>query len=335
MNFYVIIRGYEFPTLTVISYYTSSILLYRLTMNSYRKLNFHECHMVIFQVMLTMPTNFEARSALMRLIYVPAAICCQILNVTVIAYYTMFFISPARWSQATNIKEMTEYKFQLSGEQYALSYLRLKNLVRADARHTVTILFQHIHKWIRSFSQYSATFLDGYRVCDNIDSCLDQLKWNDKLAISVSHQHARNYPPMPFTEMTCFDQFEAIHTYFISMLVWKDHPALLDVITLTNRAFEGGLIVKWARDIQFNPKQETALKLVAFQLDHLGASILCFIVCLCFSVMAFFGEILTFRKVNEPNPHKFWIFGDYLINNDRVFLHGSEDRTYRILYVKF
>lgn len=129
LNFYVVVRDLAFPVIAVISFYIGSTILYVFSANEPRPLNFHECHMQIFQILLNMATVHDAIGFRMRIAYVFTSLCCLVANVIVVAYYTTFQISPGFWCQARNTKEMIEYKFQLSGQIESLQLLQTGRVV--------------------------------------------------------------------------------------------------------------------------------------------------------------------------------------------------------------
>lgn len=114
MNFYVVIRDWEFPEFCILGSVCSTFTLYGLTRNYYRQLNFHYCHMVIFQVMLSMRIAYKAQGFVLQCVYITSCFCCMVAGVIVVAYYTTFQIAPGFWRQARNVSELISYGFQLS-----------------------------------------------------------------------------------------------------------------------------------------------------------------------------------------------------------------------------
>lgn len=316
MNFYVVVRDYVFPLFAVISYYTCCILLYGLTTRSYKKLNLHECNMSMFAVILNMPIPFGRFTPIMRFFYTLASVCCYVANTTIVAYYTMFAITAAKWKQVENVREIIQNGFQLSGIESSLAFLNEQKMVRSGTKNSRLL--------IKCFFQFPDEFLKNYQICHEIGDCLNQLKWNDRLAVGVSSHLARNYPPVPYTEMKCFGDTESIRGRFIAMYVWKGHPLLAEILSLTNRAFESGLFVKWHREVQHSPKEMYKFPVVQFEVEHLGAALVCFSIFLFAAFVAFATELVIHKKLRAPNPHRFWILIDVIINDNRYFLNAYE-----------
>lgn len=151
---------------------------------------------------------------------------------------------------------------------------------------------------------------------------------SDKIAVGVSRHHAMNYPLVPFTELTCFNEYPPIYTYFISMFVHENYQRREDIFQLTQRAFESGLFIKWHREIQLKPKPIADYQWEPFQIEHMGAAVLASISVLGFAVGFFILEIISFRKIHERNPSRFWIIIEMIINNKRYFLNASVKDTY-------
>lgn len=129
MNFYIILRDTTFPIFTFFSFYITSGLLYALTATSVKPLNYHQCMLIIFSVMLNMSTNFYPKKLFLRVGYILGVLSCLILTVTVIAYYTMFTIVPLYLKQAKTIKQLES--FNLCGEPGTFHTLKAGKLVFA------------------------------------------------------------------------------------------------------------------------------------------------------------------------------------------------------------
>lgn len=130
MNFYIILRDSTFPIFTFFSFYITSGLLYALTTTSVKPLNYHQCMLIIFQVMLNMSTNFYPKKSFLRVGYILGVLSCLIITVTVIAYYTMFTIVPLYMKQADTIKQLES--FNLCGEPGTFHTLKAGKLVFAS-----------------------------------------------------------------------------------------------------------------------------------------------------------------------------------------------------------
>lgn len=174
-------------------------------------------------------------------------------------------------------------------------------------------------------------FLERFQIKSNIDECLDQLKSDSKIAIAVSRLHSQNYRPVPAYEMSCFDQSLSIQSYFISMYIRKCHPYLQDMQTITLRAFDGGLFVKWAKDAQFNIAESNEHEVTPLGLLSLGGALLCIVVGLPLAVSTFLAEMILYKQIRLPNP-PCWAGMEKFVNTDRLFLNGyGNEKWVRVL----
>lgn len=92
----------------------------------------------------------------------------------------------------------------------------------------------------------------SYVACFEMDKCLAELKTNDKLAVAISRQHAKNARiPLNDDEMFCFDKANNIFSFSVVMLFKKDHHLLPAFNTLIRRIAESGFVLKWKADSEF------------------------------------------------------------------------------------
>jgi hypothetical protein len=95
-----------------------------------------------------------------------------------------------------------------------------------------------------------------YEPCKDMDQCLLEIKNNDKLAVAISLQHARNARiPLEEEEMFCFEKENNVFSFSVVMLLKKDHHLLPVINTLIRRIAESGFILKWKADLEFKKKK--------------------------------------------------------------------------------
>lgn len=169
--------------------------------------------------------------------------------------------------------------------------------------------------------QFSDAVLSRYQISSNIDECLHGLASDPLLAVAVSRHHSQNYPPIPAYKMTCFDESQTIRSYFISMYIRNDQPYFPAIAYLTERAFEGGLFVKWTKDEQITNVKPEILVLTPLGIEHLGGALFGFVLIMMSSVWAFVAELLTYKRARLENPRLFWVLMEKLINSERYLLN--------------
>lgn len=175
-------------------------------------------------------------------------------------------------------------------------------------------------------------FIERFQIGSNIDECLDRLESTPKIVIAVSRHHSQNYCPVPAYKMSCFDESHSIRSYFISMYIRKGHPYLKDMQTITQRAFEGGLFVKWTKNAQVNIAQSNEHEVTPLGLLSLGGALLCIVVGLPLAVLTFLAEMFLYKQIQLPNP-PCWAAGmEKFVNTDRLFLNGyGNEKLVRVL----
>lgn len=141
------------------------------------------------------------------------------------------------------------------------------------------------------------------------------------MAVAASRHHALNYPPLPPPKIFCFDDSSNIRSHFVSMFIHKDFAFGRRVIEVVNRAFEGGLLVKWTKDTQIQPGDTELFVGIQLGIHQLGGAIFGFIFFLIFSILAFIAEILAHKRVQILNPSRFWVIVDVVINNNCYFFN--------------
>lgn len=105
------------------------------------------------------------------------------------------------------------------------------------------------------------------------------------------------------------------------MYIRNDEPYLPEIARLTERAFEGGLFVKWTKDEQILNVKPEILVLTPLGIEHLGGALLGFFLIMMSSVWAFVAELLTHKRLRLANPRRFWVLMDKLINSERYLLN--------------
>lgn len=158
--------------------------------------------------------------------------------------------------------------------------------------------------------------LENFFICSQIDDCLQWLQSDRYMAVAASRNHALNYPPIPPPKMFCFDDSNDIRTQFISMFIHKDFAFGKRIIEVVNRAFEGGLLIKWTKDIQLHRTDPDVLTPMPLGIHQLGGAIFGFIVTLIISILAFIAERLAHTRVRKLHPSRFWIIIDMIINDN-------------------
>lgn len=159
--------------------------------------------------------------------------------------------------------------------------------------------------------------------CPVVDDCLIDLFDNARLAVAVSQRHAMNNPTLPESMIYCFADSEHIYRYPVSMIIRKDNPMLDAINEHIQWAVEGGLLVKWFKDIQatFNRAIDENLGPKKLAIENISAALFGYALFGMFAVCAFIAEHIVHRAARRSGAGRFWKIADMLIDGDRHFLH--------------
>lgn len=155
-------------------------------------------------------------------------------------------------------------------------------------------------------------------MCSDIDDCLNQLTWNNKLAVAVSHERIQDNLLLRKSHIYCFDKSQSIHGYFTRFLIGEHFPYLQQLNDFIEKASSSGLISHW---IKMN-RMKTYFYEQKFIIPHiviLGVWVI-FSSLSCFSIFVYFAERIIYKKNREANVKNFWIIAEMLIDPDRHFL---------------
>lgn len=84
--------------------------------------------------------------------------------------------------------------------------------------------------------------------CSQIDNCLEQLRFDDHLAVGVSREYVSTHSNFTPENLFCFDNSEHIESSQISILSRHDRQFLNAARREIRAYLEAGLISKWLND---------------------------------------------------------------------------------------
>lgn len=162
--------------------------------------------------------------------------------------------------------------------------------------------------------------LERFKICNNLDACLNQLDQNSKLAIAISYEHSQNSLSISSqSSYHCFSKSEIIYEYALKFLVRKNFPHLRELNEFIQRASASGLIEKWRLKNQYrNNHPNDMFGYLTFE-HFLGIVILgCFLWILF--IIFLFIERFVYTKNRTTNPLRFWVFIEMVIDPHRHFM---------------
>lgn len=169
----------------------------------------------------------------------------------------------------------------------------------------------------------------------DIDSCLAELKRDDKLAVSVSRLRAENCALIRTNEMYCFPIRENLYTYSQSLRTTKKYDFLPQINVIIGRALEGGLFQKWHRDSSMyrNDPTKNIDRRTTLSIAHIGAALLALVCGLSIASSVFILEWIVFDKIKQKKCRRFWFIVSKFVDGRRFYFR-DESLNRNIFFVK-
>lgn len=164
--------------------------------------------------------------------------------------------------------------------------------------------------------------VENFKVCDDLNFCLNQLVQNSQLAVAISREYARNSHLMSTSQIYCFKNSEIIYDYATSFLVRKDYLLLDKLNEFIRLSSASGLIEKWRLSITYPKRYKHEETEIAYMTLKNADAI--FYLCYFHTIihfLTFFSEKIVHKKARESNPGKIWILFEMFIDPERHFWH--------------
>lgn len=160
--------------------------------------------------------------------------------------------------------------------------------------------------------------LVNFKVCDDLDACLEQLNFNPKLAVAVSSEYIRSNRRFPTSNFYCFEKDEIIYSYSLKFLVRKDFSHLHKFEQFV-KMVSNGLVKKWNSDARTHPNyREHDEKYNGISLAHFYGVFVISLVLILAAFVVLFLEKYVYKKARELGW--FWKFTEMIIDPDRHFM---------------
>lgn len=176
--------------------------------------------------------------------------------------------------------------------------------------------------------------MNNYQICKSDVECLENLKYNDKLAIAVSRQYALHNAHVSDTEIFCFDKSENIFNFFVSMHMKQNLDLHEKINGFIQRVLAVGLMKKWITDTQrrvrnnYDRERSTSPEsAVPLSLEHWSLGFVLYILFMSLSFIAFYMEMLVYKNVCSNKSSKFWKWADLVMTGKRTFLLLKENNV--------
>ena len=168
-----------------------------------------------------------------------------------------------------------------------------------------------------SFQTYPEKFLEKFRICEDLNICSNQLNRERRMAVAISRAHVRN--SRLSLQTFCFEMLEDIHDYELKFLVRKDFPYLNELNEFIRMASANGLIENWHAKRRIRYAKGYNDENYETNSDSYKGIWMIYSVVLGFMLLTLYCERLIHKKARQPNPKRFWLIAEMIIDPNRHF----------------
>lgn len=86
---------------------------------------------------------------------------------------------------------------------------------------------------------------ENFIFCDNIDDCLERLRYDEYFAVALSRLHALNNPVISRSELFCFPRENNIYSYLVVMPLKLHYELMVPMDKVIDNLMEFGLVDRW------------------------------------------------------------------------------------------
>lgn len=174
------------------------------------------------------------------------------------------------------------------------------------------------------FQKYSDAVLKRFEVCEDLEECLNQLEYDNRLAVAVSRQYAmRSQKRAAFY---CFGESSSeISIHALTVLMKDGFKFVDDLNHFIKRAIEGGLDKKWLANSTSRYNHHTKKNHIVFiTLNHLYGAFMLVIGGFLLAILVAIAEKIVYEHARKPNVSAFWCLAEMAIDPHRYFLVSDE-----------
>lgn len=187
--------------------------------------------------------------------------------------------------------------------------------------------------------QQSRHIRSRYKVCDDINLCIEQLSHDSKLAVAVSRLHINAYHLAEQMDFYCFAKESSVYSFPVSIITLHSFHLLPKMNLMISNLLEFGLILKWAREEYIGTLYRKILerryyaknfglpnsndRIIILTVSHISGAIV--ILCIGYgaALIIFIVEMIVGRKMQyftdrkQRNiPYKIWSLVEKSISDD-------------------
>lgn len=168
--------------------------------------------------------------------------------------------------------------------------------------------------------------LQRFTVTEDMNKHLQQLNWDDKLAVAVSIKRAEYVKLNASMSFHCFNHPNKIYEYSTKFLLQRNFTFANELNRFIEQASDGGLINKWQRSYRFLDKEEIQRNFDSVKAESLILELIVHCTLSALACMILLLEKLVHKKVRMQASSPLWQFIQMAIDPERYFL--LNDFTY-------
>ncbi|XP_031634347.1 uncharacterized protein LOC116347768 [Contarinia nasturtii] len=180
-----------------------------------------------FRGMLGLSMNINPKHFTFRMGFWFYLVCSMLFSIHVSTFLIKVKTNPILGPQVHSIQEIIDGEFTLVGDQFTLRKISQEN------------------------QSYPMRSLDQFKMVYQPSDYIDQLEWNDKLAVALSRELSRSPTGKDndsSLKIYCFEHPNNIYEYPLKVLMHKKFSYAKELNTFIRFARECGLIDKWLKE---------------------------------------------------------------------------------------
>lgn len=155
--------------------------------------------------------------------------------------------------------------------------------------------------------------------CEDLNICLNSLKFNNQLAVAVSQLYLKTLPFQ--SNIFCFVSDRKFSKFPATFMIRRDFRFRKEFGKVFKSIRAAGLIPKWETDYRIKENNDSNENIVMpLTIDSFRSVFLVLGIFLFAAVISRMMEEIIFKASHKEHAHPFWKLADKLIDGDRHFL---------------
>lgn len=160
--------------------------------------------------------------------------------------------------------------------------------------------------------------LQNFVICEDLNICLKQLTRNRELAVAISREYVRH--SRLNNQIFCIEKSDVIYDYALKFLVRKNFQYLNELNIFIRMASTRGLVEKWHSEGRIRYQKKFNENIYNYiNNDSYKGTWLVYFMLLGTIFFILYCERLIHKKTHEPNPRRFWLIAEMMIDPFRHF----------------